>query len=152
MKDLAITLRAAQLTAHNMHNLVKGCTFFEDHEHLGELYGAYEVAYDDVIERCIGLGDMPNLGEITRAACAKSCQYDVSGMKSEQMFLILLDMESSIRQLAAKYNTGASLGTQNFLQGLADSSEQRTYKLKQRTKNGSENGGNPIDDLLMGKR
>ena len=146
MKELAVTLRCAQLVAHNMHNLVKGCTFFEDHEHLGGLYGTYETAYDNVVERMIGLGDMPDLNEICKAACAKACSYDVSGMKAEQMFLLLLDMESLIRQNASKFNTGASLGTQNFLQGLADESEARTYKLKQRTKNGSSS--DPIGDLL----
>lgn len=147
MKDLAITFRSAQLTAHAMHNLVKGCTFLANHEYLGELYGEYEDAYDATVERMIGLGDMPNIGEITKGACAKCCTYDVANMDAEQMFSTLLDIEMSIRQICASYNSSASLGTQNLLAQFADDSEARTYKLKQLVKEGEERE-DPIAKLM----
>jgi len=130
MKDLAIAFRSAQLTAHAMHNLAKGCTFLPAHEYLGELYGKYEEAYDETVERMIGTGDMPNIAEITKAATSKCCQYDFNGMDNTDMFNALLDVEMNIRQLCASYNGQASLGTQNLLAQFADDSEARTYKLK----------------------
>lgn len=130
MKDLAVAFRAAQLTAHAMHNMAKGCNFLANHEYLGDLYGKYEDGYDAVIERMIGLGDMPNISEITKAATSKCCQYDFGGMECTDMFNALLDVEMNIRQLCASYNSQASLGTQNLLAQFADDSEARTYKLK----------------------
>lgn len=147
MKDLAIAFRSAQLSAHAMHNLVKGCTFLANHEYLGELYGKYEDSYDAVVERMIGLGDMPNISEITKNATSKCCQYDLNSMDATDMFNLLLDVESGIRQLCVSYSQGASLGSQNLLAQFADDSEARTYKLKQLTKD-DEEAEDPIAKLM----
>ena len=130
MKDLAIAFRSAQLTAHAMHNLAKGCNFLANHEYLGELYGKYEDGYDAVIERMIGLGDMPSISEITKVATAKCCQYDYQGMDCSDMFKALLEIETNIRSLCVSLTPQASLGSQNLLAQFADDSEARTYKLK----------------------
>ena len=71
MKDLAIHLRYLQLVAHNAHNEVAGPTFFANHEFLGELYPAYETAYDAVVERIIGLGKPVDLCQVQVDAAAK---------------------------------------------------------------------------------
>lgn len=135
MKDLAITFRAAQLTAHNMHNSVLGPTFFEDHEFLGELYGVYEAAYDGIVERMIGLDLDINLSEVTKQAGAKASNYDVQKMRADEMFSALLAIENYLQGLIAKLDKEEqTVGMHNFLQGLADESEVRTYKLRQRTK------------------
>lgn len=147
MKDLAIAFRSAQLTAHAMHNLVKGCTFLANHDYLGELYGKYEDGYDAVIERMIGLGDTPNISEITKAATSKCCQYDFAGMDATDMFNALLDVEMNIRQVCASYGQNVSMGTQNLLAQFADDSEARTYKLKQLTKDDEEKE-DPIAKLM----
>ena len=44
--NLLTILRFLQFYTHNAHNLLRGPTFFQDHEFLGELYPAYEVDYD----------------------------------------------------------------------------------------------------------
>lgn len=132
MDKLAITYRSAQLYAHNGHNLVKGPTFLEDHEFLGELYGAYESAYDDVIERIIGLGseslDLPALNIVA----AQYVGRIGSPSKPEEIFEAILGMEAAICARIKGAMDGASDGTQNLLQGLADDSEKRQYKLRQR--------------------
>lgn len=147
MKELAITFRSAQLTAHAMHNFAKGCNFLANHEYLGDLYGTYETAYDAVIERMIGLGDTPNISEITKAATSKCCQYDFQGMDCSDMFKALLDIEMTIRQICASYNGQASLGTQNLLAQFADDSEARTYKLKRLVMD-DEEAEDPVAKLM----
>ena len=132
MNNLAITLRAAQFYAHAAHNTTSGMTFHEDHEFFGELYGAYESAYDSVIERMIGLGVSVDINEITLEAA-----NDIQGYEHgdpEKCYDELMDYEKKICKMVDTYNKGASLGTQNFLQGLADESEMRQYKIGQRLK------------------
>lgn len=133
MHNLATLFRAAQLTAHDKHNTVYGATFFEDHEYLGGLYGTYESAYDSVIERIIGLGEKPDIsgGNIQAADLAKwLCDLE----DNDNWPRIFLEIESRIQKEVDACCKGASSGTLNFLQGLADESEQRVYKLGQRAK------------------
>lgn len=133
MKNLAILYRAAQLLAHEKHNLVSGRTFFEDHEFLGELYGTYETAYDGVIERMIGLGAMAgvDLCDVGVAAAQNAKSYS-GEYTTEEWPQLFLDLETTLRKCLDDCCKSCSTGTQNFLQGLADESEQRTYKLTQR--------------------
>lgn len=131
MKQIAVILRALQLYAHNAHNLAKGKTFFEDHEHFGELYATYESAYDSVIERMIGLDDAPDLIDVTERACAL---VKKSPADNEEAFETIMATEYALREEVEAANGKASLGTQNFLQGIADASEQRCYLIGQRLK------------------
>jgi DNA-binding ferritin-like protein len=132
MKQIAITLRGLQLFAHNAHNLAKGKTFLEDHEFLGELYGAYESAYDDVVERMIGLGGDQDLNAITTEACDMATSAKFSD--NDQAFNVLLVTEKELCDEIKKEMGKQSTGTQNLLQGIADNSEMRQYKLKRRLK------------------
>lgn len=134
MIELATTLRAAQFAAHTWHNRVAGRTFMQDHEFLSGLYEAYEEAYDSVVERLIGLGKTPDIPAIT---------FDAATLHSKIMAIkkdwpeVFLEVERAIRHDADAVLAGKprpSNGTQNFLQGLCDESEQRTYKLGQRAK------------------
>ena len=134
MDKIATTLRAAQLTAHNFHNMTRGMSFFADHEFFGEVYGEYEGDYDAVVERCIGTGEAIDLCEVTTNAAAKSSNYDCSDMAADEMCAVLLGLEREIQAQATEANKGATLGTQNLLQGIADKSEMRVYKLRQRIK------------------
>lgn len=135
MDKLATTFRTAQLVAHNFHNLTRGVAFFADHEFFGELYGEYEGAYDSVVERDIGLGEEGfDIGLITREAGEKASSYDPSDMAADEMCAVLLGMERIIQSEAAEASKGASIGTQNLLADLADKSEMRVYKLRQRIK------------------
>lgn len=130
LQELAVCLRAAQLIAHELHNIVHGPTFFEDHEFLGELYGTYESAYDDVVERAIGLGEAIDIGKVTNDAVST---YNKSDRSPDGWVETILQLEDDIREDVDEcMKMGYSNGTQNFLQGIADDSEKRTYKLKQR--------------------
>jgi len=132
MKQIAVTLRGLQLFAHNAHNLAKGKTFLEDHEFFGELYAAYEAAYDDVVERMIGLGGDQDLNAITAEACDMATSATFSN--NEQAFNVLLVTEKELCDQIKKERPKQSDGTQNLLQDIADKSEMRQYKLKRRLK------------------
>lgn len=132
LTDLACTYRAGQLVVHYLHNCVKGPTFFEDHEFLGELYGKYEEAYDGLVERMLGLGEDVDIAGITKKAgvdaggAIAKCG-DVGGWPK-----IVLGLESLILDECKRAFKGASVGTQNFVGQLADDSEQRVYKVSRR--------------------
>lgn len=130
---LASFYRAAQLYAHMAHNVTYGPTFYQDHAAFGDLYNTYEDAYDALIERAMGLGGKPNFKDITQKACEMFC-FGSDDSECKVMFTRLCATEGEIREFIDKALEGASEGTKNFLQGLADESEQRTYKLKQRLK------------------
>lgn len=132
MKRLAELYRAAQFYAHMAHNLASGPTFFSDHEFLGELYETYEKAYDDVVERMIGLGDNPNIPAITIAAAMEG--KDHREQTTDQCFSYLSLMEREICDEISKIVADTSDGTQNLLQGLADESEKRQFLIGQRLK------------------
>ncbi|MFY8062356.1 MAG: ferritin-like domain-containing protein [Usitatibacteraceae bacterium] len=129
MNDLAALLRAMQLYAHAAHNLAKGKTFFEDHEAFAAFYGAYAAEYDDVIERIIGIEGDADIAAITKAACDVINENPES---SEKAYSVLLASEKRLCKLVDQHNKSASLGTQNLLQGIADKSEMRQYKIKRR--------------------
>lgn len=131
MIKLATHLRHMQLYTHNAHNMCKGDTFFTDHPELGGLYGTYEDEYDGVVERLIGLGKAPDLLQVQKDAVA---MLDSAGTPSgfNDAFSTILGYEEELCKLLDEANEGASLGTQNFVQGIADTSEVRQYKLKQR--------------------
>lgn len=132
MQVLATLLRAMQFLAHAAHNKACGPSFFADHAYLGELYETYEEAYDAVIERMIGLGEDPDICSTNEkgAALAEKCDC----CPQEAAFKTLLDMEAEMRAECEKCQKGAPIGTVNFLQGLADQSEARGYRLGQRVK------------------
>jgi DNA-binding ferritin-like protein len=132
MDSLITQLRALQFLAHRAHNVIKGPTFFEDHEFLGELYPAYEAAYDSAVERVIGLGtEKLNLSKINIAASQMS---DIlpNETKPEPFLRAILKGEKDLCKMIDEAVEKASQGTQNLLQGFADQSEARQYQLKQR--------------------
>jgi DNA-binding ferritin-like protein len=132
MKKLATHLRCMQLYTHNAHNMCKGDTFYADHETLGELYPVYEAAYDGVVERMIGLGKEIDLASVQKEAADMCSQKGVATSFSDA-FKNILECEKELCKVLDEANEGASLGTQNFVQGLADQSEMRQYQLQQRT-------------------
>ena len=134
MKKLATKLREAQLFAHAAHNLVHGTSFFADHEFLGEAYEAYTKAYDETIERMIGLDEEVNPLLITSdAATSANETFHVRRMDSYEMFYALIGLEKEICQLVKEtIEAGVSHGTSNLLEGFADHSEVRQYKIAQR--------------------
>lgn len=133
MKELATLYRSAQFYAHMAHNIAKGQTFLEDHEYFGTLYAAYEEAYDGLIERMIGLGGNPDIPSITVEAATMVADHD-SSQTTQSCFAYLLKFEKSFCEEVKRIMSKNTVGTQNFLQGLADQSEMRQYKIGQRLK------------------
>lgn len=128
--NLASYLRYMQFYAHIGHNVLGGATFFQDHSFLGDLYGTYEDAYDSVIERMIGLEEPLNLIKIHKDAVA-----DLEIPKSyDQAFEALLECEKELCKKIEAIAPKCSQGTMNLLADMADKSEMRQYKLKQRLK------------------
>ena len=132
LTKLITLFRQAYLLAHHAHHSASGPTFFADHEFLGTLYSTYEAAYDSLVERSIGLGSPVNEILVNKEAvaayadCARECKT------TDQWLTELKTLESAIRKAVKSLMPDATDGAQNLLQGLADDSEARTYKLTQR--------------------
>ena len=132
MNKLAITLRAAQLYVHSAHLLANGATSHQDHLLFGDFYGAYEKAFDMVIERAIGLGEDIDLQGITLAAGRVAAEHSFDRFSNETGFEVAETFEQEIRKEITKLVPNYDDGTQNLLQGLADESLGRSYHIKQR--------------------
>lgn len=139
MKELIAHLRFMQLFAHAAHNLVRGKSFFEDHEFFGAAYSQHEADFDAVVERLIGsFGqehvDFVDMSKQAVELLAKALPQNSAN--NEPYFTVQLANESRmcdmINQLCRL--DGASEGLKQLLGGMADLSESRQYKLKQRLK------------------
>jgi DNA-binding ferritin-like protein len=133
LQQLATILRIAQIYTHAAHNKVSGQTFFQDHEFLGELYPAYEAAFDSVVERSIGLNQNVDFTAITEAAARylKSASLKDCRTMLEEALYFEEQLCKEVEKLAA---SPLSQGTLQMVGTLADESESRQYKLKQRLK------------------
>ena len=131
MDKLATKFREAQFYAHACHNVVIGPNFLELHEFFEELYGAYESAYDSIIQRIIGTGiEKIDPAKIT-AAAAKEVPFP-GDSDAKEMIETLIGVEMDLQQMIEDMDHDTlSIGTLNLLAGLADESESRLYKLKQ---------------------
>ena len=132
MNELAACFRFMQLYAHMMHNVCYGDTFMQDHAHFGDLYPAYESAYDGLIERMIGLGESPDIIKINKDAFEELSNY--SEASNDDGFKTILDYEKAVCAQVEKIKDLGSEGTKQMLGDLANQSEIRQYKLNQRLK------------------
>ena len=101
LDPIAIRLRASQFIAHNAHHLASGPTFFTDHKFFGKAYPAYEAAYDSIVERMIGLGEKPDLTDITTKAAREL--YEYQDTTPIECYESLLEGERELLDLIAKY-------------------------------------------------
>jgi DNA-binding ferritin-like protein len=131
--NVASFYRYLQLFAHIAHNKAKGQSFFADHEELGELYGAYETAYDSVVERMIGIGEGADLFIVNDKAC-KMLTMISGDYTNDESFGVLLQGERDLCELLGENikSGGYTQGTINLLAQLYDDSEARQYKFSQR--------------------
>lgn len=128
--NLVTLLRYMQFYAHIAHNKIGGETFFQDHAFLGELYAGYEGDYDDVVERMIGLDEELDLIEVHKEAVS-----DLKVPKSYDLcFKEILKCEEELCKIIEDIISECSQGTSQLIGGIADKSEMRQYKLKQRLK------------------
>lgn len=138
MKDLAILLRSLNLYAHSCHNLCGRVPFFQDHEFFNEIYTNADSAYDDVIERMIGLygeESVPTLVEQIEAIHQIVSQLPEKGVKENAVyFQVILEKQKMICSKVEELCTQGGLpqGAIQMLGNIADKSEQIQYKIKQR--------------------
>ena len=128
MDEILVVLRFKQLFGHNFHNLVKGESFFADHEFLSQWYSQGEEQYDSVVERMIGLGLKVDLVEIQEAAVdllKKNPPLEFSTLELCEQQLI-----EQIENYIAKEKI--SQGTLQLLGDIANQAEMNLYKIKQR--------------------
>ena len=138
MKDLLIQLRAMQLFTHSAHNLVARTPFHTDHSFFGDVYSVLESDYDDVAERIIGLfGEEPmELNSILMGVAAKLQGAPSIGVRENSVFYShLLSQEIQLCEHIKKLVlAGISPGTEQLIGDIANKSESRQYKIKQRLK------------------
>ena len=136
MISILVHLRAMQLTSHHAHNLVSRAVFFQDHEFFGDVYSAVESDYDSVIERIIGLQGESQLAlpAILSAVAAKIANAPGVGVKENKIFFqYLQQQEKELCQLVeVACKNGVSQGVIQTLGTIAEKSEIRQYKIKQR--------------------
>lgn len=135
---VAALLRAGQFYAHHAHNNVKGNEFFPDHEFFGELYPAYESAYDGCVERYIGLlGKSVDTLQISNDAIELLTDLPKdSGDCNKGFYTGVYHIEKALCSYIESCVKAAQMseGTRQMLGNLADMSEVRQYKIKQRLK------------------
>jgi DNA-binding ferritin-like protein len=138
MRDILVHLRAMHLFAQNAHHLVARGPFFSDHAFFGETYEAMSDAYDSVAERIIGLMGEEALKPqtIPLEANEKIKMAPSTGVKENKVFYqFQLMMEQELcKKIAMTISAGVSPGTEQLLGNIADVSEVRQYKIKQRIK------------------
>lgn len=147
MHTLATTFRLAQFAAHDFHQRVSGRTFLTDHAFFAELYESYETAYDQLVERIIGQGESVSPSQITYLAAQRAEAFR-DKVEADDMYAALMTLERTIcreidtllmaREVDEEDRTEEesmiTTGVENLLQGMADASEVRQYKFKQRLK------------------
>lgn len=133
LSKLAADIRFMQFYAHNAHNLIKGSTFFQDHGFLGELYPKYEEIYDSLVERIIGADENIDLIKINQIAFDTMKEAGISD-DPKKIFTNLVNFEDYICIQIEELVAGYSEGTRQMLGTIADESEVRQYKMKQRLK------------------
>ena len=109
----------------------------QDHEHLADLYAAYATGFDSVCERAIGLGKESEVSfpAVMNKVNAILKTLPQSAKENKDYFKAALQLEQKICQECEKIcASGVSEGTKQLIGGLADLSEIRQYKIKQRIK------------------
>ena len=131
LQKIATDIRFMQFFGHNCHNLIKGETFFIDHPELASLYETYEAIYDSIVERAIGINEEIDLLEVQQEAVQTLSKAKIPD-DFTSAFKSLLTYEKYICKQVEEILEGYSEGTRQFLGNIADQSEARQFKLKQR--------------------
>jgi len=128
MVDLLIMFRTLNLYAHHAHNMCYGKNFLEDHAFFAEIYAFADESYDSIIERMIGMDQDVDLKKII----SESHEL-IEEMSDSYMKTCLVMIEITLKGIAEQ-DKGASPGTKNMLEGIADALEVFVYKIKRKMK------------------
>jgi DNA-binding ferritin-like protein len=140
MIELLACLRALQLFTHHAHNLCARTVFLQDHDFFGSVYPEAESDYDSLIERIIGTkGEVSELelNSLMSAVMSKLSGAPSVGQKENKAFFVhQLKMEQTICSYVESLckSGGLSQGQIQLLGDIAQRSEIRQYKIKQRCK------------------
>lgn len=133
MEEIIILLKTLNLYAHNAHNLASRIVFNQDHEMLLEIYEAADTNYDDVLERLIGLKGDVSIAPLDLTAAQHNAKLS-QGSDNASKLKVCLELEKAICEkieilVRAKQ---VSVGTEQLLGEICNTSEVRQYKLSRR--------------------
>jgi len=134
MKQVLIQLRCMNLFYHDCHNNTTGISFVGDHELFKDFYEGLETDYDDLVERFLGLGEMEKIKSFEIIDTLKELLNKLSDVSEKNVFMVSLHLEENLRSMLQEIDKTATIGTRNLIGTIADKSEVRSYKLKQRNK------------------
>lgn len=129
--QLAVHLRLMNLCFHNLHQLTAGHSFFGDHKELGEFYKAMDDDYDAVVERAIGM-NMPEVANLKNQLHVVEAHLQV--LPEIIDFGTALALEIHLCDLCSLVDQEGSPGLKQLVGDIADRSEIRQYKIRQRIK------------------
>ena len=138
MRDILVLLRAMHLYSQTAHHLVARSPFHSDHAFFGEVYEAMSDAYDGVAERIIGLLGEEALKPQTlllevNEKLKMSPSIEVKENKVFYEFHLVLEKELC-QKITITIQAGVTPGVEQLIGELANQSEIRQYKIKQRIK------------------
>lgn len=134
LEELATILKGMNFYAHQAHNLVQADTFMQDHSFLSDLYEKYDSDYDDVVERSIGLGQAVDIAKVTKDAA--DILDSETKMEPSEAIGMLLVYEQTLCDSVKEMMSEVSPGTQQLIGEIANQSEIRQYKMRQRLSKG----------------
>lgn len=138
MKELLYLLRSMQIYSQSAHHLVKGTPFHSDHAFFGDVYNAVAGDFDDVAERIVGLygEEHLDLQNVMQAVTMKLSDAPSVGVADNKVFYeYQLKMEDKLKGLVKQIiASGVSPGLEQLIGDIANKSEMRCYKIKQRMK------------------
>lgn len=138
-------LRAEAMIHQTHHWQTRGQAYYADHQLFERIYGAVNGFIDGLAEKAVGLGGevlVQPLLQVSQVTVFSKLFYGDAPVKPYPEELPLLSLRALLKssillQMAyglLKEKGNLSLGTDNFLQGVADTQENLVYLLKQRTK------------------
>lgn len=130
---LAKVFRIAQMIAHSAHNNCHGPSFFSDHDFFGSAYGAYEDAYDSLVERYIGKEKSPVSGlDLMKEAMSLAPDLEPGDVEGHFDYLLMLERTVCSMCTTICNQEALSEGTKQLVGELCNQSEMRQYKINQR--------------------
>jgi DNA-binding ferritin-like protein len=134
MEKVLVLLRTLQLYGQNAHNLAKGKSFFADHDAMADFYSAAAADYDMVVERMIGCDMEVDLVKVHKNVCGylEKLPHNVENEKALEYIMAL--EKKLCAEVEKECKKSVSEGTRQLIGEVANKSESRQYKMKQRLK------------------
>jgi len=133
---LIIQTRALQLFYHHCHNVVFGEQFHCDHIFFGEAYDNVEDNYDSLVEFFISIFGISKFDTVmvNNLVAEEVSEYSPEKMNAKKMYDAALILEKDFQNRITIVEAKSTVGLKNALGDIAQSSDVRIYKIKQRLK------------------